>query len=171
MNAIHTRVLQRNVECPYVADADVKVDEILDLLDEPIVESPAKRKHKRHTFSAWVAESIRADVGTLRPRDRVNLEASKMMVRKKVQEICDKYSKNVRVCDRCMIFNKVWMSLLTMSHDDVEVTSYECWVKNKNAMDMAIFNDSERYPRVIASLLATFRRIKFSAGSYPEGKC
>jgi hypothetical protein len=63
------------------------------------------------------------------------------------------------------------MSLLTMSRDDLEVTSYENWVKNKNAMEMAIFNDSERYPSVIASLLATIRRIQFSTGSYPEGKC
>jgi hypothetical protein len=171
MNALYSRMLERDVDCPYEVDADVKPESVLDYLCGPTVESPTVRKHKRRTFCIWVAESIRADVGTLRPRDRVNLEASKMMVRKKVNEVCDKYSKNVRTCDRSKIFNKVWMSLLTMSRDDLEVTSYECWVKNKNAMELAIFNDSERYSCVIASLLATIRRIQFSTGSYPEGKC
>jgi hypothetical protein len=86
--------------------------------------------HKHAKFTEYVFDKISLGVGRVQPRDQIALRATKQVIRRKVNELCEEHG--VHPGDALKVFRDVWKKYLTYSTEDIEEALYEMYIVRDN---------------------------------------
>jgi len=125
--------------------------------------------HTRYPFAQFMCDTIREEIGCVRPRDQVALDATKSIVRKRVTEMCRE--RGVRPSDTRKLFSMVWRKCLVMSVDEMEDVNFERYNHNHDNMDLANMRDYDSKPLCLARLFSWMRGVALRDKPLPSKAC